>query len=260
VSLEARSLSFDYDGRPVLTDISFSAAGGELVAVLGPNGVGKSTLFRCLLGFLTPGSGEILLDGKPLRKLSRKEAARRIAYIPQSASPAFNYTVLDTVLMGLANRMGPFQSPGPAQAEKAVAVLEALGIAHLRHRALSRISGGERQLTLLGRALVQDARILIMDEPTANLDYGNQYRVMERAENLAGQGYTVILSTHDPNLAFLHAGRVLALKEGRLLCDGKPETVLTEATLSALYGIGVSLRRVKTEYGEVTVSIPGSLR
>ncbi len=260
MSLEAKGLCFDYDSRPILTDISFSAAGGELLAVLGPNGVGKSTLFRCLLGFLDPRSGEILLNGEPLHKLSRTQAARMIAYIPQTASPAFNYTVLDTVLMGLASRMNPFQSPGPAQTEKAVAVLEALGIAHLRHRGLSRISGGERQLTLLGRALVQDARILVMDEPTANLDYGNQYRVMERARDLAAKGYTVILSTHDPNLAFLHAGRVLALKEGRLLCDGAPEAVLTEETLSSLYGIGVSLRRVRTERGEVTVSIPGTRR
>jgi len=256
VSIEVRNLSFAYDGPCVLREVSFRADGGELVAVLGPNGVGKSTLFRCMLGFLKPRSGEVVVDGRRLADIPRREVAQRIAYIPQSAPPAFNYTVTDVVLMGFTNRIGVIEMPGPEHTERAVAVLEELGIAHLRHRGFNRISGGERQLALLGRALAQDTAILLMDEPVANLDYSNQHRLMELLNGLAGRGYTVVFSTHDPNLALHHAGRVLALKGGRLILDGKPEAVLTESSMEALYGIGVSLCTVEAGGRTVTVSVP----
>ncbi|MDO4552266.1 MAG: ABC transporter ATP-binding protein, partial [Bacillota bacterium] len=207
-------LDFSYDTRKVLHNINFSAEGGSLVAVLGPNGVGKSTLFRCILGFLRPDKGSVLLNGREISSLSRQEAAREIAYIPQVASPTFDYTVLEMVLMGVSNQLGYFESPGPAHREQALDTLGDLGIAHLRNRGCAQISGGERQLALLARALIQNAKVLLMDEPTANLDYGNQYRVMERIAGLASKGYTVIFSTHDPNQALLHANRVFALKGG----------------------------------------------
>ena len=202
MSIEVKNLRFRYGARPVIGDVSFTAKKGELLAVLGPNGVGKSTLFRCLLGFLKPVGGEILVDGKELGAYSRRELAKKLAYIPQSHSPAFDHTVLDSVLMSMTAQLGVFEQPGQAQREKAMQMLRALGMEKLSDRGCMKISGGERQLMLLARALVQDASMLIMDEPTANLDYGNSCRVMERVKRLGQNGYTIIFSTHDPNQAF----------------------------------------------------------
>ena len=257
MAIDVRELAFSYGGAPVLQNVSFSARGGEVIALLGPNGVGKSTLFRCLLGFLKPTQGEILIGGKPLSSYSHRDLAREIAYIPQSYAPTFNYSVRDSVLMGVTAKLGTLESPTAAQLSLVMQTLDQLGIAHLSERGSQKISGGERQLMLIARALVQDARVLIMDEPTANLDYGNSYRVMERVAQLGKDGYTVIFSSHDPNQAFRYATRVLALKGGTLLADGVPAQVLTESVLSALYGISVAVRSVDIGGTDYTVSLPG---
>lgn len=257
MKIEAKGVEFSYKEHPVLHGLDFCADAGDVVAVLGPNGVGKSTLFRCLLGFLQPQRGEVLIGGRDIHTMSSAETARHIAYIPQTVSPVFNYTVQDTVLMGLTNQLGTFQSPKQKDVEKVTEVLESLGIAHLRYRGYEQISGGERQLTLLARALVQNAEVLVMDEPTANLDYGNSWRVMERVAALAGGGYTVIFSSHDPNQAFLHANQVLVVKDGSVLAAGPPREVLTEEVLSQLYNIKVLIRSVPYLGGETLVSLPG---
>ena len=241
MSIEVKNLRFCYGARPVIGDVSFTAEKGELLAVLGPNGVGKSTLFRCLLGFLKPVGGEILVDGTELTAYSRRELAKKLAYIPQSHTPAFDHTVLDSVLMGMTAQLGVFEQPGQAQREKALQMLRALGIEKLSSRGCMKISGGERQLMLLARALVQDASMLIMDEPTANLDYGNSCRVMERVKKLGQAGYTIIFSTHDPNQAFRYATQVLALQGGGVLAAGRPEEALTSETLTKLYGVGMAV-------------------
>lgn len=256
MSIEVKNLRFRYGARPVIGDVSFTAEKGELLAVLGPNGVGKSTLFRCLLGFLKPVGGEILVDGKELGAYSRRELAKKIAYIPQSHSPAFDHTVLDSVLMGMTAQLGVFEQPGQAQREKAMQMLRALGMEKLFDRGCMKISGGERQLMLLARALVQDASMLIMDEPTANLDYGNSCRVMERVKRLGQNGYTIIFSTHDPNQAFSYATKVLALKDGGVMAVGAPEAVLTEDVLSRLYGIPVARCEIETVFGRKTICMP----
>ena len=256
MSIEVKNLRFRYGARPVIGDVSFTAEKGELLAVLGPNGVGKSTLFRCLLGFLKPVGGEILVDGKELGAYSRRELAKKIAYIPQSHSPAFDHTVLDSVLMGMTAQLRVFEQPGQAQREKALQMLRALGMEKLFDRGCMKISGGERQLMLLARALVQDASMLIMDEPTANLDYGNSCRVMDRVKKLGQTGYTIIFSTHNPNQAFSYATKVLALKDGGVMAVGAPEAVLTEDVLSRLYGIPVARCEMETVFGRKTICMP----
>ena len=251
----AKGVEFAYREHPVLRGMDFSADVGDVVAVLGPNGVGKSTLFRCLLGFLRPQKGEILIDGANIASMSSAEMARRVAYIPQSVSPVFNYTVLDVALMGFASRIGIFNSPGSRDVKRAEDVLDSLGIVHLKNRGCGQISGGERQLALLARALVQNAGILVMDEPTANLDYGNSWRVMERIVALAGGGYTVIFSTHDPNQAFLHASQTLVMKDGAVCAVGPPALALSEDLLSDIYRINVTVQKVPYNGGETLVAI-----
>ena len=184
MSIEIRRLGFSYGSTDVLRDITFTAADGDIAAVLGPNGVGKSTLFRCVLGFLAPSEGGILVNGKNMRTLDRRAAAREIAYIPQSCVPSFNYTLLEVVMMGLTNQIGVFDAPRPEHKTAALEAMESLGIAHLAHRESGRVSGGERQLALLARAMVQNAFEVMNVEVVAISHFvGNEpsRKVIERA-------------------------------------------------------------------------------
>ena len=228
MEIEVQNLTFSYGKQPVLQDVSFSVQKGTLTAVLGANGAGKSTLFRCLLGFLTPQAGEIRLSGRPLSAYSRREAAEKIAYIPQSSEPIFNYTVIDTVLMGTTGTMNVLQRPGRRQQEAAMQALQRLGIETLAQRGIGSISGGERQLTLIARALV-----------------------LAQIRALTACGYTVLLSTHNPEHALHYAHRVLALQDGHIAADGPTETALTPQLLQTLYGIQAILAEVPTDRGTV---------
>ena len=254
--IELDRLSFAYGARTVLKDVSFTAGEGRLVAVLGPNGAGKSTLFRCVLGLLGPYGGSIRLAGREVRELTRRELAGLAAYIPQSSEPVFDYTVLDTVLMGASAGMGVFRTPGAAQREAAEEALRELNIWELRDRGVGHISGGERQLTLIARAMAQRARLLVMDEPTANLDYGNQYRVLERARMLAEDGYTILLSTHNPDHALYFATDILALHRPGVYSAGAAEDVLTEALIEEIYSLPVTIAEVETPRGAVKSCVP----
>lgn len=252
MNLTVNDLSYAYrGGHTALQNVSFTARQGELLSVLGPNGAGKSTLFRCILGGLPDYGGAILLDGQDARTLEQRALAAHIAYIPQIHRPTFGYSVLDTALMGLTRQLSPFRSPSAAQEEQAMAALERMGVAQLARRSFSELSGGEQQLVLIARALCQQADILVMDEPTSSLDYGNQLRVLQRVSELAGQGYTVILSTHDPQHALRFSRRVLALRDGRVAAFGDTREVLTETLLRRLYGVDAAL--LDTAHGPVVV-------
>lgn len=239
MTLTVKDLTYRYakTAAPVLQGISFTAESGDFLSVLGANGAGKSTLFRCLLGGLTDYTGAIELDGRDVRTLSRRETAEHIAYIPQIHRPTFGYSVLDTTLMGLTRQLSPFRSPTPEMEKHAMDALEQMGVAQLAERNFATLSGGEQQLVLIARALCQQSDILVMDEPTSSLDYGNQLRVLERVRLLARQGYTVLLSTHDPQHALRFSQKVLALSSGQVAADGCTADVLTPELLRRLYGV-----------------------
>ena len=239
MTLTVKDLTYRYakTAAPVLQGISFTAESGDFLSVLGANGAGKSTLFRCLLGGLTDYTGAIELDGRDVRTLSRRETAEHIAYIPQIHRPTFGYSVLDTTLMGLTRQLSPFRSPTPEMEKHAMDALEQMGVAQLAERNFATLSGGEQQLVLIARALCQQSDILVMDEPTSSLDYGNQLRVLERVRLLARQGYTVLLSTHDPQHALRFSQKVLALSDGQVAADGCTADVLTPELLRRLYGV-----------------------
>lgn len=239
--VEVEHLSFAYEEKPVLSDVSFTAGEGQFLSILGPNGAGKSTLFRCILGLQTRYTGTIRIGGTDTRRLSPREMAGRIAYIPQTSRPTFNFSVFDIVLMGASRSLPPFGAPGRADNERCEWALEKTGISHLSQRCFHRLSGGEQRLVMIARALMQNAPVLMMDEPTANLDYGNQLLVMRRAKALAREGYTVIQSTHAPEQSYLFSDRILALSGGRIIKDGSPAGVLTAETVEALYGAEVQV-------------------
>lgn len=257
MSITVTDLSFNFGQNRVLKEINFTARNSELLSVLGPNGVGKTTLFRCILGLLKGYRGQISLGGVDIRGLGVAEMARLIAYVPQFHYPSFNYSVFDMALMGTSVHLSAFSRPGKEQVKLVEAALERLGIAHLKERGFTRISSGEQQLVLLARALVQESRILVMDEPISNLDYGNQVRVLTEVRSLVEEGYTIIQSTHNPDLAFMFSDRVLALKDGAVLGCGTPEAVFSEELIYALYGMKVKMESLYCD--RVRVCIPKNI-
>lgn len=254
MSIKVENLCFSYGERQVLKDVSFEAEYGRFLSVLGPNGVGKSTLFRCILGLLTPSSGTVSIDGDNIASMSAAQLSRHIAYIPQSHNPVFNFSVLDMVLMGTTAQLGQFSSPGKAQQDLAESAMERLGILHLKDRSYGNISGGERQLTLIARAIAQSAKILVMDEPSASLDFGNRIRVMQTVRNLTRDGYAVIQSTHDPDQAYMYSDMVLAMYDGRILAWGTPQDTINDKIISTLYGVDVEVSSMRSD--EVRVCVP----
>jgi iron complex transport system ATP-binding protein len=242
--LEARALGFGYRGHSVGRDVTFSLSAGEVVCLLGPNGGGKTTLFKTLLGLLRAQAGAVLLDGVSLAALDRGEVARRVGYVPQAVTGYFPFLVEDVVLMGRTAHLPLFATPSVHDREIAREAIARMGLAHLARSEYTRISGGERQLALIARALAQGTPLLVMDEPTASLDFGNQVKVLERVTALAREGIGILMSTHDPDQAFLCGDRVLLLRDGGIFAQGVPAETLTAERLHALYGVAVEVIEV----------------
>lgn len=232
---------FGYTDHKILKGITFQAEEGRLLCVLGKNGVGKTTLFQLLLGSLKGYEGKILINNKSLEEYEEKELAKQIAYIPQSYYPAYNYTVQDMVLMGVTPSLGMFEMPGKKHYQQVEKALECVGLQHLRHKNFCHISSGEKQMTLIARAIAQNTRILIMDEPSSNLDFGNGVRVMKLCQKLARDGYLIIQSTHNPQHVFSYADEVVVLEDGKISVQGIPEQCLDERVLSRIYQIPTKL-------------------
>ncbi len=226
----------------VVKNASFSVANGRIAVLLGPNGSGKTTLFKCIAGLWKPCGGAILLDGTDTARLPFRERALLLAMVPQDHTPPFPYTALEAVLMGRAPHVGMYATPTSGDMEKASAAMETIGVGHLADRPYTRVSGGERQLILIARALAQESPILLLDEPTSHLDFRNQHKVLSMVRRVAEEkGLTVLMTLHDPNLAAHFAHQVVLLKEGRVIGEGPPEQVLTTENLERLYGIGIGV-------------------
>ena len=236
--LIVENLSYAIGGRSILKDLSFTLGTGECVALLGANGAGKTTLLRILLRLQASGGGNILLRGKPLAVFPQRELARAIAYVPQSHTPPFPYRVKDIVMMGRLAQV-PFGARRPKSDWHFVEqALETLAIRHLAEQPYDQISGGERQAALIARALAQEARILILDEPETGLDFGQQQRLFGILQRLSDEGYAVLATTHDPFRARQVYQRAVLLHQGRVMADGPVQHVLTDAAIRRLYKLG----------------------
>jgi iron complex transport system ATP-binding protein len=223
---------------PVLNEINLTLRAGEILCLLGPNGAGKTTLLRCLIGALRYERGNVYIDGKTAR--TPRSLARKLAYVPQ-ASGESDLTLLDTVLLGRTPHLSPLALPGKHDERVARETLTRVGIGHLAERPFNRVSGGERQLALIARAMAQQPRLLVMDEPASGLDLGNQARVLTTIRELAADGMAVLLTTHHPDHALLLNARVVAIVDGRVAATGSAYNVLQSEMLTRLYGASIDV-------------------
>jgi iron complex transport system ATP-binding protein len=245
-------LTCGYGARTILENVSFSVRGGDFFCLLGPNGAGKTTLFKTLLRLIKPKGGRILLNGEDVAGWSYRRFAARIGYVPQAHVPPFPYTVLDVVAMGRTSRLGLLGSPSRSDLAIAEEALQLMSISHLKDAACTEISGGERQLALIARALAQQPDILVMDEPTSNLDFGNQIAVLGLVAQLAEEkAIGIVMTTHDPNHALLYASEVAAIGRGGTFEVGAPEHVVGEAYLHDTYGVAPQTAMTRLDDGRM---------
>ena len=254
--LETTALAVGYGGSTVVSGVSVTIGPGTLWSVLGPNGSGKSTLLRTVLGLLRPLQGEVRLFGTPVGRWERRALARRLAWVPQSFDGDPGFTGLELVLMGRAPHQGGWGLPGAKDLAVAHAALAELGVGYLAGRIVSRLSGGERRLLLVARALAQEPDLLLLDEPTAFLDLQHQAQVLERVRARVRAGMAAVAVLHDPNLAAAFSDGALLLRDGRVLGQGASAELLDAERLGALYGLGLS--EARTEDGHRLFAPRGS--
>ncbi|WP_148882899.1 ABC transporter ATP-binding protein [Thermococcus aciditolerans] len=250
--LEVRGLAFSY-GDFSIEGVTLEVKEGEVVTLLGPNGSGKTTILKAIYGLLKPKERCVFIDGRDFHELPIRERAKLAGYVPQSHTPPFPYTVLDVVVTGLASQLGPFESPGKEHYEKALEKLGLLGLERFKDKPYTQLSGGQMQLVLIARALVQEPRFLLLDEPTAHLDFKNQVKVLGMVRRLAREGISTIMTLHDPNLTSVYSDRVALVKGGRIAAIGEPKEVIREDVLEEVYGMPVSV----LEFNGFRLVIPG---
>ena len=253
--VEVRDASFSYGMQSIFEHLSLTVNSGEIFCLLGPNGCGKTTLLDCILGFHQLDSGSVSITGKDSGSFRPGRIARSIAYVPQRHERTFPYTVREIVTMGRAAYLGMFESPSQTDRRMTDEALERIGILHLRNRPYTQLSGGETQLVMIARALVQQTPVVILDEPTAHLDFRHELVIMEVISELVKtSGLAIIMATHFPNHAFYFQNsgintKIALLHDGRFLSTGPPESVLNEDSVKQLYGVNASVISLETESG-----------
>jgi iron complex transport system ATP-binding protein len=239
-------IGFGYqpNGRQVLHALSLEIQPGTVTAILGPNGAGKTTLLHLALGWLVPQNGLVRLNGQPLRHYSRRELGQWMALVPQSERIPFEYSITEYVLLGRAPYLAPLDMPGVQDCRISEQVIEQVGLDHLNGRAITTLSGGERQLALVARALAQQPRLLLLDEPTSHLDLANKVRLLKLMRELAAHGVTLVLTTHEPDVAAAIATHLVLMREGQVYQTGSLSQVFTAEHLSATYNVPVRVTQV----------------
>lgn len=256
MNIDLRNVSCGYGNRVIQSGISFSVKSGEICCLLGPNGVGKTTLFKTMLGFIKRISGEILLDGQDIAKMPLKKLAKNFGYVPQAQGSPFPYTVEEVVTMGRISHMGLFATPGRKDRNIANSIMENLEISYLKNKLYTEVSGGERQMTLIARALAQEPSFLVMDEPTANLDFGNQIRVLRQINRLSQEGIGIIMTTHFPDHAFQCRSKVALLQRNKPFMFGNADEIVTEENLQSAYGVSIKVADIPVGSRKISACIP----
>lgn len=243
--LEIKNLTFSYDSHTVLKDLNFKLESPDVLSILGPNGIGKTTLIKCLLGIKKKTSGEILIDGKEIDEFNKKDFYSFVAYLKQGGKETSIYTVLDTVLLGLASQINPLLKPKDSDIEKVDSILKELGIYHLRDKYVSKLSGGEAQMVFMARALIREPEILILDEPESNLDYRNQLLMLDTIDRLKDRGKLIIFNTHYPEHALRYSNKVLLLNKNYQYKFGNTSDIITKENIEATYKIKAAVGELK---------------
>ena len=235
--LSFESITFHYptNHRQVLAGFDLEIESGRTTAILGPNGAGKTTLLHLGMGWLKPDGGQILLNGRAIGSYSRRELGRWIGLVPQNEHLTFEYSLFEYTLLGRTPYLPPLAMPGKADLQAAYWALERAGLLNQAGKSVLRISGGERRLLLMARTLAQQPRLILMDEPTANLDLSNKMRLLEIIQALTDEGISIVFTTHEPDFAAAAAANVVLMAEGRVLETGPLEKVFTTEAISRLY-------------------------
>ena len=240
--IKVKDAAFSYNEKDkIFENISFSIRKGDIFCILGPNGTGKSTLIKCIDNMLKLKEGSVILNGEDIYSLKKTYVAREIGYIPQMHNPTFPFSVLDVVLMGRAPHLSLFSSPTEKDVKIAKDAIKTLGVSHLIEKPYTEISGGERQLVLFARVLTQQSSILLLDEPTSHLDFGNQICILEIIEKFASTGLSIIMTSHFPDHAFLVSSKVAVMNGGGFIDMGIPDDVITEENLKRAYGVDAQI-------------------
>ena len=243
-SLSVRNAYFSYNSKPILENIHLDVDKGEILTILGPNGSGKTTLIKCIVGLLSLDKGSIKVNGISMNNLSIRDKAKKIAYLPQENNLHFHFSVFDVVLMGRTPYVGMLKKPLTHDIEIALRSIDTLEVRDLAKRIYASLSGGEKKLVMIARALAQDTNILIFDEPTNHLDFKNQFVILDKIKHIARQNnMCVVISLHDPNLARIFSDKVLMIKNGKTEAYGMAKDVINEHNLNDVYDIKIDVYR-----------------
>ncbi len=257
MKLEIEHLVCGYRKKTILPDVSFTVESGDFICILGVNGTGKTTLFKTLLGLLPSKGGTVKVDGEDATKWSVKKRAKYFGYIPQFHTPPFPYTALQVVTMGRTGHMSSISSPKDEDVEVALDAMKALNIEYLKDSVYTEISGGERQMVLVARAITQNPKFILMDEPTSNLDFGNQTRVLNEVIKLTEKGIAVIMTTHSPNHVFIDKSKVLMIRDkSGHYSFGRGSDIITESSLTDIYKVPVAIIQEERESNLIKSCVP----